>query len=220
MLGASSFPMADPVATHATRPPRWGFSKGFLTGLVIEIPIIAAMVWCLAQVGIGDASVGFARDLRFTAVFAGIAAVFTAGGIGRLAAWASIEHGGGRKRAVFVAARAHALAGVGLVIIAAIPHGHLPEAHWRWGYLAIGGLVAGAACGAMIGVVCGGAAPMSGVVAVVRRPTELLRALLDPEQLVRLGSAMRVGSTQMLKGMFKPGPTAPPPDDKAKPPES
>src|SRR4051794_8648872 len=66
------------------RPPRWGFFKGLLTGAVMEVPAIAAGVWALAQWGVGDATVPFMRILRLTAIFAGIAGVFTAAGIGRL----------------------------------------------------------------------------------------------------------------------------------------
>jgi len=189
--------------------PRWGFFKGFLTGLVIEVPIIAAAVWCLAQLGFGNPDVGYMELLRFTTVFAGVAAAFTAGGIGRLAAFASVEKGGGRKRAAFVAARAHAMAGVGLVVIAAIPHGHLPEVRWHWLALAGGGLVAGAVCGAIIGLVCGGAAPVMGVVALAKRPTEVLRALLDPEEIVKLGVAVRNRSSRIFEGMFDPAPRPP-----------
>ena len=195
--------------------PRWGFFKGLLTGLVIEIPIIAAAVWVLAQLGIGDRDVGFMRLLRFTTVFAGVAAVFTAAGIGRLAAYASVEKSGGRKRAAFVAARAHALAGVGLVLIAAIPHGHLPNVRWHWIYIGGVGLVAGAVCGAIIGFVCGGAAPVLGMVALAKRPTEVLRALLDPEELVKFGAALRSRSSRLFEGLFDPAPRPPEtkPDD-------
>ena len=55
-----------------------------MTGAAIEIPAIAATVWGLSWVGIGDPDVTFMHVLRLTTVFAGIAAVLTAGGIGRL----------------------------------------------------------------------------------------------------------------------------------------
>jgi hypothetical protein len=207
-------PRGGIVNIPAAFPPRWGFFKGFLTGLGIEVPALAVAVWGLAQLGIGNPEVPFMRVVRLTAVFAGIAAVFTAAGIGRLAAYASVEKGGGRKRAAWVAARAHAMASAGLVVIAAIPHGHLPEVRWHWLALPAAGLVVGAACGALIGVVCGGAAPVIGeVFSLAKRPTEMLRALLDPEELVKLGIAaaagMRDRTTQMFDGMFEPGPRAP-----------
>ncbi len=233
-LSSSARAMPDPTNASVTArsrkallpapaafPPRWGLFKGFLTGLGIEVPAIAIAVWGLAQLGIGDPDVPFMRVIRLTAVFAGLAAVLTAAGIGRLAAYASVEHGGGRKRAMWVAARAHAAASGALVVIAAIPHGHLPEVRWHWLALPAAGVVVGAACGALIGLVCGGAAPViHEVVAFAKRPTEMLRALLDPEELVKLGLAVRdrtrARASQMFDGMFEPAPL-PPEDADAKP---
>src|SRR5262249_12290028 len=164
--GSDRYAMPDPtlpaLSTRipAANPPRWGFFKGLMTGAVIEVPALAAGVWLLARLGASDPSVGFMRLVRLTAVLAGIAALLTAGGIGRVAAYASIDKIGGRRHAVFVAARAHAAAGVGLVIIAAIPQGHLPDHLRGWIVMPVVGALVGAACGATIGLVCGGAAPV------------------------------------------------------------
>lgn len=213
--------MADPtVARGHTKqipvvPPRWGFSKGFLVGAVIEVPAITLAVWVLARLGFGDPDAAFMHVMRLTALFAGPAAVITAGGIGRLAAYGSIEKRGGRLRAVLVAARAHALASAGLVLIAAIPHGHLPGRHsLHWLAFPTGGLVVGAACGVIIGLVCGGAAPVTigDVMALARRPTDALRHLLDPEDLVKLGSAVRERTSHLFAALFER-------DDPSKKPE-
>ena len=59
-----------------------------LTGAAIEVPLVASAVWVLAQLGVGDPDVPFVTLVRFTALFAGIAALLTACGIGRLAAYA------------------------------------------------------------------------------------------------------------------------------------
>ncbi|HEX4416415.1 MAG TPA: hypothetical protein VH165_00890, partial [Kofleriaceae bacterium] len=134
--------------------PRWGFWKGLVTGVAIEVPAIAATIWLLAQLGVGNSDVPGMRIVRLTTVFVGAAALFTAGGIGRLAAYASLD--GGRRRAMFVAARAHAVASIGLVIIAAIPHGQLPGKSPAWLAFVAGGLFTGAVCGVFIGFVCGG----------------------------------------------------------------
>lgn len=205
--------MADSqLPTVSTRlppafPPRWGFFKGLLTGAVIEVPVIAAGVWLLARLGIGDADATYMRMLRLTTVFAGIAALFTAAGIGRLAAHASVDKIGGRRHAMAVAARAHAAAGAGLVLIASIPHGHLPDRALGWiAIFAMGGL-AGAAIGAAIGAVCGGASPVrigDVMAAAIKRPGEALRQLLDPEDLIKLGAAVRDRTTQMFHGVFEP----------------
>ena len=103
-----------------------------LTGAVIEVPAFTAGVWLLARMGIGDRSASWMHVLRLTTVFAGVAALFTAAGIGRLAAYASVDKIGGRRHAMFIAARAHAAAGAGLIFIAIIPHGNLPERGLLW----------------------------------------------------------------------------------------
>jgi len=197
---------SEGISTHK---PRWGFWKGLLTGVAIEVPAVTATVWALAQVGIGNPDVPVMRIMRLTTVFAGIAALFTAGGIGRLAAYASLE--GGRWRAMYVAARAHAAASVGLVLIAAIPQGQLPGHSLAWLGFVAGGLVAGAACGVLIGLVCGGTAPveLADVWSLARRPSEALRSWLDPRELVRLGAAVRHRTTNLFEGMFDPAPPPP-----------
>ena len=190
--------------------PKWGFWKGLVTGVAIEVPALTATVWALAQLGIGNPEVPGMRILRITTVFAGVAAVFTAGGIGRLAAYASID--GGRKRAMWVAARAHAAASAGLVLIAAIPHGQLPGRSLAWLVFPAAGAVAGAGCGALIGLICGGAAPveLGDVWSLAKRPSEALLSWLDPRELVRLGAAVRNRTTHLFDGMFDPAP--PPPE--------
>jgi hypothetical protein len=204
--------------------PRWGFWKGLLTGAVIEVPALSATVWALAQLGFGNAEVPVMHIVRLTALFAGAAALLTAGGIGRVAAYASVD--GGRRRAMWIAGRAHAVAGAGLVLIAAIPHGQLPGHSLDWLAFPAGGLVAGALCGVLIGVVCGGTAPveLADVWSLARRPSEALRSWLDPRELVRLGAAVRHRTTNLFEGMFDPAPpppaselpAAPPPDPEAR----
>jgi hypothetical protein len=180
-----------------------------LAGVAIEVPALTAAVWLLAQLGIGNAEVSVMRIMRLTTVFTGVAAIFTAGGIGRLAAYASID--GGRRRAVFVAARAHAVASAGLVLIAAIPHGQLPGHSAAWLAFPVGGAVVGAACGALIGLVCSGPAPvdLSDVWSLARLPSVALRHWLDPRELVRLGAAVRQHTSHLFEGMFDPAPLPP-----------
>jgi hypothetical protein len=197
-------------------PPRWGFFKGVLTGIILEVPILAAGVWLLARLGMGNRDASFMHILRLTTVFAGLAAIFTAGGVGRVAAHASVDKEGGRWRAVTVAARTHAAASAGLIIIAAIPHGHLPEHRAAWIALPLFGALLGAGAGAVIGVVCGGAAPVgiADLVGLARKPSEALRQLLDPEDLLRLGAAVRDRTTHLFGGMFEPAQKPPEEADK------
>ena len=204
---------------HAAYPPRWGFFKGLLTGAVIEVPGLTAGVWLLARLGVGDRDASWMHILRLTTVFAGVAALFTAAGIGRLAAYASVDKIGGRRHAMAIAARAHAAAGAGLIMIAAIPHGHFPDRHIAWVLIPIMGAIVGALCGAIIGAVCSGPSPvrigdLMGL--AIRRPSEALRQLLDPEDLVKLGAAVRHRTTRVFEGIFEPAqkpPTLPPPSE-------
>jgi len=210
--------MSDPTPSTVTPrprreisaiPARWGFFKGLLTGAAIEIPILAVTVWTLARLGVGDPDAGFMRIMRLTTVFAGIAALLTAGGIGRLAAYASAA--GGRRRAIVVSARAHAIASAGLVMIATIPHGHLPVSSWAWLPMPLAGLVAGLVCGALIGAVCGGAAPVgfAEVWSLARKPSDALRQLLSPDDIIKLGAALRTRTTHLFEGIFEPAPLPP-----------
>lgn len=212
---------------HAAFPPRWGFFKGLLAGAVIEVPGLTGGVWLLARLGVGDRGVSWMHILRVTTVFAGVASLLTAAGIGRLAAYASVDKIGGRRHAMMIAARAHAAAGAALMMIAAIPHGHFPEHHLPWLLIPIMGAVVGALCGAIIGVVCSGPSPvriadLMGL--AIRRPSEALRQLLDPEDLVKLGAAVRHRTTRVFEGIFEPAqkppvpPPTPPTDKPAEPP--
>lgn len=213
---------ADP----AVQKPRWAFWKGLLTGAAIEVPLLATTVWLLARLGFGNPDVAWMRMIRITAVFAGVAALLTAGGIGRLAAYAVVD--GGRRLAIWRAVRAHAIAGAGLVLIAAIPHGHMPGHSYGWLAFLGGGLVCGAIAGAAIGLVCSAPtalAQLADVWSLARRPSAALRNLLDADDLVRLGSALRARTTNLFEGIFdpaarEPAPPAPPAATPAPPAEA
>jgi hypothetical protein len=191
--------------------------KGLCVGAVVEVPALAAGVWLFASAP----GASFMTVIRLTTIFAGIAAVLTAAGIGRIAAQASIEQVGqgdetslgGRRHAVWIAARTHAVASIGLIVIAAIPQGHVPQHHAGWLVMIPIGALVGAVCGAAIGVVCGGAAPINilDVLALARTPTAKLRTLLDPEDLVKIAAVVRARTTRAFHAMFDPA--ARPPDE-------
>ena len=205
-MATPELPPVSPRPSPAPAP--WGFWKGLLTGAAIEIPALSATVWLLARFGVGNPDAAFMQIMRLTTVFAGIAALFTAGGIGRLAAHAAPA---GRRRAVWVASRAHAMAGIGLVIIAAIPLGHVPVKATGFIPIAFAGLLCGAACGALIGLVCGGVAPvgLDDVWTLAKLPTNALRTLLSPADLVKLGQAVGRRTTRVFEGIFEPAPKPP-----------
>ncbi|HSD90806.1 MAG TPA: hypothetical protein VLB44_24945, partial [Kofleriaceae bacterium] len=99
---------------------------------MIEVPALTGGVWLLHHLGVGDPGVSAMKILRLTTVFCGLAALFTAAGVGRLTAYASVDKIGGRRHAMWIGARAHAAAGAGLIVIAIIPPGHLPERGPVW----------------------------------------------------------------------------------------
>jgi hypothetical protein len=164
-----------------------------ITGAVLVVPVIAGCVWLLGRMGYAHPTLPILKAIRSTAVFAGVAAILTAGGVGRIAAQAAMDDAATRKKPLVVAARAFAVAGAGLTVIAAIPHGHVPD-HWS-GWLAIMafGALAGAVCGLAIGAICGGAAQLglTDVMALARWPTDALRALLEPEDLAAAAQSGR-----------------------------
>jgi hypothetical protein len=175
----------------------------------------------LARLEVGDPDAEPMRIFRLTAVFAGIAALLTAGGIGRLAAYAVFEGaaagddlGRRRRRAILRAARAHAAASAGLVVIAAIPHGHLPQEPVGWLAFPAAGLVSGAIAGAIIGLVCSSQTALvqlSDVWSLARKPKVALQHLIDAEELARLGAALKTRTANLFDGIFEPAPPPPKP---------
>ncbi|MEZ4367409.1 MAG: hypothetical protein R2939_14210 [Kofleriaceae bacterium] len=141
-------------------PPPWAFLKGVVLGAVVGVPTVGLTVWLLGHAGLGARDRALTATIQTAAIFAGVATVLTAGGVGRLAAHASVTGRGGRRRATLVAGRAFAAAGAGLVLIAQIPGGQLPSEPWRWAMSAGAGAVAGAVVGVVLGLACGGRAPV------------------------------------------------------------
>jgi hypothetical protein len=139
-------------------PARFAGLQGGLLGLVLLVPAAALAVHALARIGIGDRFVGLGRALRMAVLFASLPALLSGIGLGRVAARAAIAPGApprGRRRGIAAAARTGVFAGIGLVVVTAIPLGRLPDEPLRWLWYAAAGGVAGALCGAAIGAVCG-----------------------------------------------------------------
>ena len=168
------------------------------------MPAIALTVWLMSRLGVGDPRVELFHVIRMTGMFAGVAALVTAGGIGRVAAYASVART--RRGAMWVAARTHAVASIGLVLIAAIPHGDLPERPVGFLAYAAAGLVTGAVCGTIIGGVCSGATVLglAEVWSLAKRPSDALKHMFAPEDFARLGAAMRNRTSKVFEGMFDP----------------
>ena len=47
------------------------------------------------------------------------------------------------------------------------------------------------------------------VLSLARRPTEALRLLVDPEDLIRITTRLRSRTTHLFEGLFEPGPKPP-----------
>jgi hypothetical protein len=54
--------------------------------------------------------------------------------------------------------------------------------------------------------------------AAIKRPSEALRQLLDPEDLIKLGAAVRNRTVHMFEGIFEPAERRP--DEPAQPPQT
>ncbi len=155
--GAPPAPVATLGNRKKNRPQRHAFWKAGAIAVFPLLPAIGLAVWTLARLGVGNPGAGAIEALRLTVVFAGPAALITAGGVGRLAAEAGAERG--RPHAVWVGARTLGVAGAGLAILAAIPLGDLPVRWPGWTALMVTGLAVGAAGGALIGLIVGGPLP-------------------------------------------------------------
>ena len=148
----------DPARHEATFPPRWAFLKGSLLGFVFALPLTATTVWVLAHLGLGDPTT-YRRTLRFALVFAGIPAMLSAGGVGRVAARAAVARATGPiRRSVRAGALAFAPAGAGLVLLTALALGG-PASPAGWGFLALVGVGCGLVVGGVIGLWSGSPIP-------------------------------------------------------------
>ena len=103
------------------------------------------------------------------------------------------------------------------MLIAVIPHGHLAAARADFVWIAVAGVVPGALCGVVVGLVCSSASPVGlvDVWSLAAKPTGAIRQLLDPRDLVKLGTALRTRTSTLFEGIFEPA--AKPP--KQEPPE-
>lgn len=137
-------------------------------GTLVVIPLISLGIWVAGRLGVGDLPPTLIAAVRLTVLFAGLPALATCGGVGRLATEACAERG--RGRALWVAGRAMAAGGAGLIILAAIPTGTIPDSRLGWGLLAGGGVAIGALGGVLIGLVCSGDMPTLAELGMWPRP--------------------------------------------------
>jgi hypothetical protein len=96
--------VSAPVRTPSPQVtvPAWAKLKGFVVGLIVEVPVFTAVLWAGGHVG-GLARSEFVPLMRLVASFSGIAALVTAIGVGRTpqrATWITIAAAGGIAGAV------------------------------------------------------------------------------------------------------------------------
>ncbi len=134
-------------------PPPNAFLKGAVLGLILLVPLTALAVYLLGRLEIGDPQASYYSIIAFAAVFAGLPAIITAGGIGRAAASALVRPGerGGPAASTRVATIDAALTGIGLVLLTVVPLGEVPIEVGTWVWI----IVLGASTGALGGFVLG-----------------------------------------------------------------
>lgn len=142
----------DPVP-H--RPPPRGFWLGALFGLVLVTPLYALLAFGLGHLQY-LAMHSLEALLGYSAAFVALPAAITAGGIGRLVV-RRVLAGAPLRRAVRTAAANLSVAGVGLVILVALPASPTADTS-SWWVIAIAGALTGALAGAVLGMVAGATA--------------------------------------------------------------
>ncbi|HUS65454.1 MAG TPA: hypothetical protein VMZ28_12970 [Kofleriaceae bacterium] len=141
------------TASLPVPPPPFAFLKGAVLGLVVLLPLAALACYLLAQIGIGDPDASYTQIISFVAVFGGLPAIVSAGGVGRVAARTAVApRRGGTGWSILVAAAACTVIGAGVVILSVVPLGEVPTARDRWLWITGFGGGAGLVCGIMIGL--------------------------------------------------------------------
>ncbi len=138
-------------------PPAGAFLRGALVGIGVVLPLVILVVFGLSRIGIGDPATPFVRVVELALMFAALPAALTAGGVARFAGREALLSD---EPSVAVACKAGAKvfapAGVGLVLLTALPLGKLPEQSWLWIWIAVVGALTGALAGVAIGRVAMG----------------------------------------------------------------
>jgi hypothetical protein len=134
--------------------PRDAFLRGAIVAMMVALPATAGAAMFLSSIDVGgDPLAPFERVLAFAAVFAGVPALISIGGVGRLAARASAFAPRRRTAAAISAALpACGAIGAGLTILTLVPLGAVPASTEDWALAAGAGVVAGFVPGAILGL--------------------------------------------------------------------
>jgi hypothetical protein len=141
-----------------TRKIRRGtFLIGGLAGLTLGVPLQVLGIYGLTQrLGWGPMETGFEHILFISLIFAGFPAFLVSGGAARLVAHRIAERPErGFGRSLVRGALAMGVAGIGIVLLCAVPLGALPENPRHWAPMGGVGLAAGAMTGLAVAVLAG-----------------------------------------------------------------
>ena len=200
--------MTDPSVpsqrTSTTKPAPQGFAKGAGLGALVVIPLFSLGIFIANRMGLGDQRPSMIAIVRLTVVFAGLPVVVTCGGVGRLAAQGS-RHGG-RWRGAWIGGRSLAVAGIALIILAAVPTEVIPGSRAGWIALAVVGMMGGA----LIGLACSGELPTLSELGMWPADGTVGHAI---DRVVNRAAGQRRGArTAPVEDPARPGDPADPPD--------
>ncbi len=141
-----------PPPAIARERPRHGFFRGAVFGVGVVVPVLAATLYILRQLGVAAGRESLFGCLRYALMFASVPAVITWGGIAR--ALVRRMRAGERSgvRAGVATSAAGSAAGAGLIFLVAIPAGALSAHVTDYVWVAAGGAGAGLLCGVAVSV--------------------------------------------------------------------
>jgi hypothetical protein len=134
------------------------FWIGAAVGVCLGVPLATLAIYALPRVfGVGEAESSMGRIARLSVIFAGFPAFLAGGGVARLVAHRYAERvaKGTLGADLAVGAAAGALAGIGTVVLTAVPVGGMPEIPLAWLWVIAVGAISGALTGSAIGVLIG-----------------------------------------------------------------
>lgn len=142
------------------KTPRLTFWLGGFVTATFGLTCLSIALRILARgAHVGDPAMPLETLLATAAIFAGVPALLTGGGVARLVAHRAEEHGGAGSpsltRAMLTGAGAMAIGGTGLAFLVAVPLGGMPERPLAWLPLAGAGAAAGIVTGLALGVLVG-----------------------------------------------------------------
>jgi len=117
--------------------------------VVVYLPVFAGISYWLAPAFL-SAENGLAKSLALAALFAGLPACLSGGGIGQRAALAWRIAPAAKRTCMRTAAQSSGMLGLGLIFLVAIPLSAVSDNTWHFALLALAGATVGAATGVLL----------------------------------------------------------------------